>query len=427
MNDHYLTRDKEHIWHPFTPLEGAEEPLLIASGRGAKLITDDGREIIDAIASWWVNIHGHANPEIAAAIADQAATLEQVIFAGFTHEPALRLAEDLLKLLPNQSKAFFSDDGSTAVEVALKMAIQYWHNLGHNKTKIIALDGAYHGDTFGAMSVGHRGAFTSPFAPYLFEVSFIDLPDSENWEEVKSTFNKRIANEEVAAFIFEPLVQGAAGMRMYEAQYLDEMISMAKSRGIVCIADEIMTGFGRTGRLFASQFLENQPDIFCLSKGLTGGTLPLSITTCTDEIQSAYRTTDVYKTFFHGHSFTANPITCAAANASLKLLQSETRQQQIRKLETSHQEQRSLWQSHKSIAVIRQKGTILAMELTTPEETSYFNRSRNKIYSFFLERDILIRPLGNVIYLIPPYVITDEELEKVYSAISEFLDLWPEV
>ncbi|MGI9544396.1 MAG: adenosylmethionine--8-amino-7-oxononanoate transaminase [Cyclobacteriaceae bacterium] len=427
MSNNYLARDRKNIWHPFTPLEGAGEPLLIASGKGAKLITNDGREIIDAIASWWVNIHGHANQDIAAAIADQAATLEQVIFAGFTHEPALRLAEDLLKLLPSQSKAFFSDDGSTAVEVGLKMAIQYWHNSGQNKTKILALEGAYHGDTFGAMSVGHRGAFTTPFSPYLFDVSFIDLPNKANWEEVKSRFKKELASNEVATFIFEPLVQGAAGMRMYEAEYLDEMISMAKSHGVICIADEIMTGFGRTGRLFASQFLQNHPDIFCLSKGLTGGTLPLSITTCTEEIQAAYRTTDIYKTFFHGHSFTANPITCAAANASLKILLSEVCQQQIQRLVDSHQEQRLRWKGHKSIKAIRQKGTILALELVTPEETSYFNRSRNSIYSFFLDRDILLRPLGNVIYLIPPYVITDAELQVVYKTIDEFLELWPEV
>lgn len=427
MSDNYLERDKKNIWHPFTPLEGAEEPILITSGKGAKLITSDGREIIDAIASWWVNIHGHANQEIAAAIADQAASLEQVIFAGFTHEPALRLAEDLLKLLPNQSKAFFSDDGSTAVEVALKMAIQYWHNLGHKKTKVLALEGAYHGDTFGAMSVGHRGAFTAPFAPYLFDVSFIDIPTKENWEEVRRKLKEELDGDDVATFIFEPLVQGAAGMRMYSAEHLDEMIGMAKSHGVVCIADEIMTGFGRTGRLFASQFLTNQPDIFCLSKGLTGGTLPLSITTCTEEIQSAYFTSDIYKTFFHGHSFTANPITCAAANASLKILLSESCQNHIQRLKVSHEEQKLRWKGHKSVKTVRQTGTILALELATPEETSYFNRSRNSIYSFFLERDILLRPLGNVIYLIPPYVITDEELQVVYKTIDEFLDLWPEV
>jgi len=427
MSDQYLKRDRDFIWHPFTPLEGAIEPLLVTSGKGAKLITHDGREIIDAISSWWVNIHGHSHPAIAAAISHQASILEQVIFAGFTHEPALCLAEDLLKLLPNQDKVFFSDDGSTAVEVALKMAIQYWHNLGSQKTKIIAFKGAYHGDTFGAMSVGHRGAFTSPFAPYLFEVSFIDLPNADNWEEVLTQFKKEIFDNDVAAFIFEPLVQGAAGMRMYEPEYLDELIALAHARDIVCIADEIMTGFGRTGRMFASRFLKHQPDIFCLSKGLTGGTLPLSVTTCTEKIQTAYRTSDVYKTFFHGHSFTANPITCAAANASLKLILTEECKNQINKIETAHKDQVRQLAGHPNIATVRQRGTILAMELATDENTSYFNQSRNAIYSYFIDRNILLRPLGNVIYLIPPYVITDEELSLVYEVINEFLDLWPDL
>jgi len=267
--------DKKNIWHPFTPLVDAPEPILIESADGIYLNTADGRKIIDAISSWWVNIHGHAHPVIAKAAADQAAKLEHVIFAGFTHEPAIKLSENLMSILPiGFSKIFFSDNGSTAVEVALKMGIQYWHNQGISKTKIVALEGAYHGDTFGSMSVGDRGIFSKPFSPFLFNVQFIDFPNSNNELEVLTQFNRALKEGDVGIFIYEPLVQGASGMRMYNPEILDKLIQIAKANNVICIADEVFTGFGRTGKMLASDHLLHKPDLIALSKGLTGGTLP---------------------------------------------------------------------------------------------------------------------------------------------------------
>ena len=419
-----LIRDRELVWHPFTPLIGSEENLVITSAKGAKLYTAEGKEIIDAIASWWVNLHGHANTQIAQAIALQAQRLEHVMFAGFTHEPAIRLAENLLSALPeNQGKVFFSDNGSTSVEVALKMALQYFYNKGEVRNKVIALDGAYHGDTFGAMSVGERGAFTEPFWPYLFQVAFIEVPVEVPEAEVSLKFEKLLSNGDVAAFIFEPIVQGAAGMRKYSARWLDRMISLARSHGVLCIADEVMTGFGRTGRLFASDYLRHKPDIFCLSKGLTGGALPLGATTCTDEVQQAYYHQDIYKTFFHGHSFTANPIACAAANASFELLTTPRCQQDISRISQSFAAFKEKIGSHDKVKSCMHLGAILSIEFKSSEDTSYVNEARHKLYPFFLAKGVLLRPLGNVIYIIPPYVISDEELQTVYRAIEDFLKL----
>ncbi len=418
-----LSKDSELVWHPFTPLIGSEENLVVTGAKGAKLYTADGHEIIDAIASWWVNLHGHANPHIAQAIAKQALNLEHVMFAGFTHEPAIQLAENLLSVLPeNQGKVFFSDNGSTAVEVALKMALQYWHNQGEDRNTIVALDGAYHGDTFGAMAVGERGAFTEPFWPYLFEVDFIDLPLSVPEEQVLAKFEDLLNQGRVAAFIFEPIVQGAAGMRKYSAIWLDRMISLARSYKVLCIADEVMTAFGRTGRLFACDYLQEKPDIFCLSKGITGGALPLGATTCTNEVQQAYHHQDIYKTFFHGHSYTANPIACAAANASFELLMSEKCQQDIARITNSFAAFKQRIDSHEKVKSCMHMGAILSIEISSYEDTSYVNEARHKLYPFFLSKGVLLRPLGNIIYIIPPYVISDEELQQVYQAIEDFLE-----
>ncbi len=379
---------------------------------------------MDAVSSWWVNLHGHSHPAITRAIAEQAKQLEHVIFAGFTHEPAIRLAENLLNILPkNQSKIFFSDNGSTAVEVAIKMAIQYWHNQGiKNKTRIIALEGAYHGDTFGSMSVGERGAFTHAFAPYLFNVEFIDFPTNENEENILKDFEAKLLTKEVGVFIYEPLVQGAAGMRMYAPEILEKLISLAQQHQAVCIADEVFTGFGRTGKLFASDYVNVQPDIIAVSKGITGGFMPLGVTSCSNKVVDAFQSAETSKTFFHGHSYTANPLACAAANASFDLLMNEECQNNIQRISESHRRFVSKIKNHPSIKNIRNLGTILAVELQSEDGTSYFNEKRKKIYPYFLERNILLRPLGNVIYLLPPYVTVNEELSIVYSAIHEFLD-----
>ncbi len=417
-----IEKDKNSIWHPFTPLIGAPDPIVVTSASGVYLHTAEGKKIIDAVSSWWVNLHGHSHPKIAQAISDQAKKLEHVIFAGFTHPPAIQLAENLLSILPkNQSRIFFSDNGSTAVEVAIKMAIQYWYNKGIKRKKIIAIDGAYHGDTFGAMSVAERGPFTAPFNPYLFETLFIDFPSLENEDDVLKQFKKLVDQENPALFIYEPLVQGAAGMRMYDERFLDKLIEYAQQNEVLCIADEVFTGFGRTGKLFASDYCVHKPDIIALSKGITGGTMPLAVTSASTKIVEAFQNEDAYKTFFHGHSYTANPLACAVANASFDLLMELNCQESIRRIAARHQQFIQKLKNNVHLKDLRSKGTILAIELKTENESSYFSEVRKKIYPFFLEKNILLRPLGNVIYMVPPYIIEDTELDYIYASIEEFL------
>jgi adenosylmethionine-8-amino-7-oxononanoate aminotransferase len=413
-------RDHQLIWHPFTQQQTAKPNIAITHGKGALLYDENGNDYIDAVSSWWTNLFGHANPQIAAAIKKQVDTLEHVIFAGFTHEPAINLAEKLIQLLPkNQSKVFFSDNGSTCVEVALKMAIQYWHNQNIEKTTIIAFKNAYHGDTFGAMSVGARGVFNQPFESYMFDVTFLDLPTDDNFEQVLTDFQQIIQTQKAAAFIFEPLIQGSAGMLMYKAEYLDKLIETAQQNHVICIADEVMTGFGRTGKTFASDYLNHKPDIFCLSKGITGGFLPLGITTCTQKIYDAFLSEDKLKTFFHGHSYTGNPIVCSAANASLELLQ--TSEFQLQNLVEWQTELSAYLKSNPKIENLRQTGTIVAFDVKTDANSNYFNNLRDVLYDNFIKRGILLRPLGNTVYVLPPYVITNEQLKKVYEVIGEVL------
>lgn len=423
MTQDLLQHDQERVWHPFTPLVGAPTPIVITKGEGVYLHTADGRKIIDAVSSWWVNIHGHSHPVIADAIYKQALNLEHVIFAGFTHEPAITLAGNLLSILPaNQSKIFFSDNGSTAVEVALKMALQYWHNLDKPRTKIIALDGAYHGDTFGAMAVGERGIFTKPFHSLLFDVEVIDFPSATNEDEVLTQFKQKVATNDVAAFVYEPLVQGASGMRIYSATLLEKLLQLAKQHHVICIADEVFTGFGRTGKLFASHYCVTPPDIMAVSKGITGGFMPLGVTSCSKEIAAAFESDDALKTFFHGHSYTANPLACAAANASFGLLMADSCQQRITRISEWHQKFVERHRNNKALVSIKSLGTILSIELKTEESTAYLNSLRKRIYPYFLERQILLRPLGNVVYVLPPYCITDDQLLYVYRSIEEFLN-----
>ena len=378
-------KDTQNIWHPFTQLEGGAQPLLIEQAEGIYLHTSDGRKIIDAISSWWVNLHGHSHPVIADAVAQQARKLEHVIFAGFTHEPAITLSENLLSILPKSfSKIFYSDNGSTAVEAALKMAMQYWHNQGVPRKTIIALEGSYHGDTFGAMAVGDRSIFTAPFAPFLFDVKFIPFPTTQNREQVINHFKTLVNSTDAAAFIYEPLIQAAGGMRMYPAEILNELIDLAQQNDVICIADEVFTGFGRTGKIFASDHLTLKPDLVALSKGLTGGTLPLGVTAVSEKILTAFRNNDFTKTFFHGHSFTGNPLACAAANASFKLLLDDDCQKRIKEIAEQHRAFAGKIREQKAVHEVRTLGTIIAIELKTPEKTSYSNSIREKIYSYFL-------------------------------------------
>lgn len=416
--------NENYIWHPFTQMKTAAVPLHVVKASNCTLYTQDGKTYIDAIASWWVNIHGHCNEYIADAIALQARTLEQVIFAGFTHTPAIELSKRLIRILPEHfARVFFSDDGSTSVEVALKMAIQYWHNQGQTqKTTIIAFENAYHGDTFGAMSVAERNAFNAAFNPFLFDVKRLPVPNNNNIQELQQQLSSIAKDGTVAAFIFEPLVQGAAGMQMYEPAHLDALIAIAKQHNILCIADEVMTGFGRTGKNFAIEYLEEQPDIICLSKGITGGFMALGVTVCTRQIFDAFYADDRMKTFFHGHSYTGNALACAAANASLDLLVAEKCKEQIRFVCDSHAAFANSIRNHPFVKAVRQRGTIVAVELNTKEDSSYFNNIQALLYQYYLERGVFLRPLGNIVYLMPPYCITKEELETVYDAIRTSLD-----
>ena len=406
----------ENIWHPFTQHALEKNRIAISHGKDTILYDVNGKAYIDAVSSWWVNIYGHANPTISNAIKLQVDKLEQVIFAGFTHEPACLLSDNLLKILPpNFSKVFFSDNGSTSVEVALKMAIQFWHNQGYEKSKIIAFKNAYHGDTFGAMAVG-KSDFFSAFDDLLFDVIQIDIPLSNNFESLKNEFQSLVETQDVACFIFEPLVQGSGGMQMYDAIFLDELIKIARTNDVICIADEVMTGFGRTGERFAIDYLENKPNIICLSKGITGGFMPLSVTVCEKEIYDAFYSSDKLKTLFHGHSYTANLLGCAAANASVKLL--EEYYPKIKQL--------SVWQKEKvqelvvlpNVKNTRTLGTIAAFEIESTS-TSYFSNVKDVVYQRFLDNGILLRPLGNTIYVMPPYCITINELNEIYKVILD--------
>ncbi|MEP6727433.1 MAG: adenosylmethionine--8-amino-7-oxononanoate transaminase [Bacteroidota bacterium] len=426
-------RDKAVIWHPFTPFKHTPEPIPIVKGHGVYLVDESGNQYIDSISSWWVNLHGHAHPYIAEKIYEQAKILEQVIFAGFTHKPAIELAERLLPKLPGPfSKIFYSDNGSTATEVAIKMALQYWWNKqpavnneilavsGTQRKKILAFNNSYHGDTFGAMSISDRSIFTLAFHDKLFEVVFIDAPTEENINKVKEIINKE--GNEIAAFIYEPLLQGAGGMKMYDADLLDDVLYTAKNHGIICIADEVMTGFGRTGKLFASDYCKEKPDIICLSKGLTGGTMALGVTAVVQHVVDAFVSDDKLKTFFHGHSFTANPLACTAALASLDLLEKQSCQDNIQTIVQLNKgfinQLKNL--HHKLVKNIRQLGTIFAFEIDQGSD-GYLNNIAAVITKKALSKGVYLRPLGNTVYIMPPYCITKEELEKTYAAIKEII------
>ncbi|QPH40797.1 adenosylmethionine--8-amino-7-oxononanoate transaminase [Pedobacter endophyticus] len=413
-------RDQKVIWHPYTQMKNALPHIPIVRGEGVYVFDEDGRRYIDAVSSWWVNIHGHAHPHIAQKVAEQLRILEHVIFAGFTHEPAVLLAERLLPILPGkQTKVFYTDNGSTAVEVALKMCLQFWDNKGTPKTKILAFKNAYHGDTFGAMSVSGRSIFTDAFNSLLFDVEFIDLPNDDNISRLTSHISSLT---DTACFIFEPLILGSGGMLMYEARHLDALIGACKKAEILTIADEVMTGFGRTGTYFACEKLAHEPDIFCLSKGLTGGTMPLGVTTCTNTIFEAFLSDDKLKTLYHGHSFTANPIACVASLASLDILLDGQTLQNIKRIEAKHAAFLEEIKTHTKVKAVRQTGTIIAIEWQTGNETSYLSSLRNLLYAYFLDKGIILRPLGNIIYILPPYVISDEDLDYVYASIKQALE-----
>lgn len=417
-------RDKLYNWHPYTQHKTTGLLPAIVKGEGALLWDEKGKEYIDAIASWWVNPFGHSNRIIADAIYEQLTTLEHVLFGGFTHEKSVLLAEKLVTILPNnQKKLFYSDNGSTAVEVALKCALQYNYNKGIKKTKIIAFEDAFHGDTFGAMASSGITFFTEAFKGSLLEVVRIPVPTNGNEEKSLQALQNLVATNEFAAFIFEPLCQGAAGMVMYSAEILDKMILMCKDNNVFTIADEVMTGFGKTGRTFASDYLDNKPDMMCLSKALTGGTIPMAITTFTQEIFDGFYDNDTNKALFHGHTFTANPTGCAAALASINLLQTDEMQRNILRINQLHLAFESKIKIHTKVKTTRVLGVIFALEIITETQESYYGTMRNKLYNFFIENGIILRPVGNIVYILPPYIITNSQLEKVYTTVEKALEI----
>lgn len=415
-------RDLLYNWHPYTQHKTAQSHIAIAKGDGALLWDENGKEYIDAIASWWVNPYGHANRFIADAIYKQLTTLEHVLFGGFTHEPAVQVAEKLIPMLPNnQKKIFYSDNGSTAVEIAIKVALQFFYNKGERRTKIIAFENAFHGDTFAAMAASGISFFTEAFKGSLIEVIRIPVPTKGNEKASFDALADLVKTEEFACFIFEPLVQGAAGMVMYEAAELDKLMALCKKHQVFTIADEVMTGFGKTGKNFACDYLTEQPDMMCLSKALTGGTIPMAITSFTQELFDGFYDDDVNKALFHGHTFTANPTGCAAALASMQLLESDVMQQNIQRVNARHLAFQQKIQMHPRVATTRVLGVIFALEIKTESTESYYGSFRNKLYNFFIDKGVVLRPVGNIVYVLPPYVISDVQLEKIYQTIEEAL------
>jgi adenosylmethionine-8-amino-7-oxononanoate aminotransferase len=424
-----------HIWHPFTNSALDPAPLLVRKAEGAHLYTADGRKIIDAISSWWVNVHGHANPRIAAAIAEQARKLEHVILAGFTHEAAEELASRLSKWLPRElTHLFFSDDGSTAVEVALKLAIQHFQNLGRTeKTEIVALAHGYHGDTAGAMSVSDESPFTQPFRSMRYPVHRVHSAycyrcpvglkrkscHIECVQQLEALLETR--GEQIAAVIVEPLLQGAGGMIVHPVEFLQEVRALCTKHDVLLIADEVLTGFGRTGKMFACDLANVVPDLMCVSKGITGGFMTMGVTLCTDRVEAAFRSENRLHTFYHGHSYTGNALACAAANASLQIFDDEPVFERIATITKIHGERLAELGGMHQVGDVRQIGTMGAIELVA-EDAGYLSALRPKLYGFFLERGVLLRPLGNVVYVLPPYVIEPDDLHRVYDVMVEAIE-----
>ncbi|MCW0197101.1 adenosylmethionine--8-amino-7-oxononanoate transaminase [Sphingopyxis sp.] len=409
------------IWHPFTQ-HGLGEPIpLIARGEGARLYGADGRSWIDAISSWWVTTHGHAHPRIMAAIREQSEKLDQLIFAGWTHEPAETLAAELIRITPDPlTRVFFSDSGSTSVEVALKMALGYWFNIGEARSRILVMEHSYHGDTIGAMSVGERGVYNRAWQPLLFDVGTIPFPH-EGQEQAALDALEAACAEKPAAFIVEPLILGAGGMLIYPAWVLAEMRAICARHGVLFIADEVMTGWGRTGTRFACDQAGVIPDIVCLSKGLTGGAIPLAVTLCNEPIFAAHLSTDRAKTFYHSSSYTANPIACAAAVANLSIWRDEPVQQRIDALADAQAAHLAMLASDPRAQNLRRLGTIAAFDIVAPD-AGYLSALAPRLIAHYRDRGVLLRPLGNTVYVMPPYCITRDELAQVWGAIGASLD-----
>lgn len=414
-------RDKKHIWHPLTQHKLHPQTIAITKAKGCILTDEDGKHYIDAIASWYTSMYGHCNDYITSRVAAQMQKLDQIVFSGFTHEPAVKLSEALIKILPNnQNKIFFSDNGSTSIEIGIKMALQYHFNKGEKRKTLLAFEDGFHGDTFGAMSVSGLSVYNGPFEEFFIDVKRIPVPNGENNQAVLNQLQTIINNNTIAGFVYEPLVQGAAAMKMHNASGLNAILKLCKAHQIITIADEVMTGFGKTGKHFASLHLDTKPDVMCLSKALTGGLLPMAITSCTQNIYDAFYSNDMSKGLFHAHTYSANPLACTAALASIELLQTIEIQDNISRIIASHQNFGKHIKNHPKVKSIRQTGVIFALDLDL--EMARYGNLRDKLLNFFMDNGVFLRPLGNTIYIQAPYVITNQQLEQVYQTIEAALN-----
>ncbi|WP_109680762.1 adenosylmethionine--8-amino-7-oxononanoate transaminase [Xanthomarina spongicola] len=415
-------RDKKHLWHPLTQHKLHPETIAITKAKGCVLTDEDGKEYIDAIASWYTCMYGHCNEFITSRVSSQMQQLDQVVFTGFTHEPAIKLSEALIQILPkNQNKLFFSDNGSTSVEIGIKMALQYHFNKGEKRNTLIAFEDGFHGDTFGAMSVSGLSVYNGPFADFFLDVKRIPTPNGTNHEAILNALQSLLETQQVAGFVYEPLVQGAAAMKIHDAEGLELILKFCEKNNIVTVADEVMTGFGKTGKHYASDYMETKPDIICLSKALTAGLMPMAITSCSQEIYDAFYSDEIGKGLFHGHTYSANPLACTAALAGIELLQSEEIQNNIIRIKASHEAFNLRIKNHPKVKSTRQLGVIFALDLNT--EMARYGNLRDKLFSFFLDKGVFLRPLGNTIYIQAPYVVSDSQLEKVYQTIEEALSI----
>ena len=414
-------RDKQHLWHPLKQHQTHPDSLGIVKAKGCILTDENGNEYIDAISSWYTCMFGHCNDFITNKVYKQMQTLDQIMFSDFTHEPAVALSEELIKILPkNQNRIFFNDNGSTAVEAGIKMALQYYFNKGEKRNTFVAFENGFHGDTFGAMSVSGLSVYNGPFEDFLMDIKRIPVPNGNNNQEILTLLKQIVSENSIAGFIYEPLVQGAAGMKIHKAEDLDSVLQFFKNNDILTIADEVMTGFGKTGNNFASDEIATKPDIICLSKALTAGLVPMAITSCTEDIYNEFLSNDIAKGFFHCHTYSANPIACSAALASIELLQSDEIQKNIQRISKAHQDFSNQIANHVKVTEVRSKGVILAIDLKT--NAGRYGTLRDQLLKSFMDKGVFLRPLGNTIYIQPPYVITEQQLQKVYTTIKEVLD-----
>ncbi len=415
-------RDKKHLWHPLTQHKTHPEMLAISKAKGAMLFDENGKEYIDGISSWYTCVYGHCHPYILEKVGEQMQQLDQVVFSGFTHEPAVKLSEELVKVLPeNQEKLFFSDNGSTATEIGIKMALQYHFNRGEKRNVLLAFEEGFHGDTFGAMSVSGLSVYNGPFEEFFIQVERIPVPTRENLPILLNQLEVRLQKANVAGFIYEPLVQGAAAMKMHDADGLNQILSLLKKHHVLTIADEVMTGFGKTGKYFASDHMETKPDIICLSKALTAGLVPMGLTSCTQNVYQAFYSDDIAKGLFHGHTYTANPLACTAALAALELLQTEGIQKNIQNIIQWHQEFDAEIKNHPRVGATRQLGVIYALDLKVQMER--YGNLRDKLFRHFMDQGIFLRPLGNTIYILAPFITSKEQMKEIYNAIKSALEI----